>query len=100
EEDKVQRVTIEQSHLKPGDVFPVIAEYTLQLEDIGSPTEGERKQMLEELRERADAVAQKICATLPGSPSPQVVTSDPPHVNEISGSGWHMKVKFNMKCGS
>ena len=100
EEDKVQRATIEQSHLRPGDVFPVIAEYTLQLEDIGSPTEGERKQMLEELRERADAVAQKICATLPGSPSPQVVTSDPPHVNEISGSGWHMKVKFNMKCGS
>jgi hypothetical protein len=55
---------------------------------------------LEELREQADAVAQKICATLPGDPSPQIVSSDPPHVNEISGSGWHMKIKFTVKCSA
>ncbi len=100
EEETVQRATLAQSHLRPGDVFPVIVEYTLQLEDIGSPTQGERDQMWEELREQARAVAHEVCVTLPGCPQPSVASTEPPHVNEISGSGWHMKVRFNMKCVS
>ena len=93
----MQRATLAQSHLKPGDVFPVVAEYTLQLEDIGSPTPAERDQMWEELRDQAHTMAREICATLPQRPAPELVSTDAPHVNEISGSGWHMKVKFNMQ---
>jgi 4-hydroxy-2-oxoheptanedioate aldolase len=99
-DEETRQSALGQTSLSCGDVFPVIAEYTLLLEDIGSPTEGEKEQMWNELYQQADAKARKICASLPGCLVPQRESADPAQANEIRGSGWHMKVKFNMKCSS
>jgi 4-hydroxy-2-oxoheptanedioate aldolase len=93
-----RQAALGRANLHRGDVFPVVAEYTLLLEDIGAPTPGEREQMWNALREQANAIAQKICASLPGSPVPRIESAAAPHVDECSGSGWHMKVRFNVAC--
>jgi hypothetical protein len=92
-----RQAALGRTNIHRGDVFPVVAEYTLLLEDIGAPTPGKKEQMWGELRQQANGIAQRICASLPGSPIPRVHSVATPHVDECSGSGWHMKVRFNME---
>ena len=87
-----------RSYAKTGQVFPVTVEHTLQLIDIGTPSDGERALMWEELRENAVKIAGDICAGGVGTMVPVVDSIDAPLVDEASSSVWHVKVKFNMRC--
>jgi 4-hydroxy-2-oxoheptanedioate aldolase len=95
-DEQERQAAFGRTYAQAGRGFPVTAEYTLELEDIGTPTEGENREMWDELTAQAQRIAQRICANLPGTP---VVDSvDAPQVNETAGSLWHMKVRFNMRC--
>ena len=97
-DETARQAAFGRSYANAGQVFPVTVEHTLQLIDIGSPSDGERTIMWDELRDKAIAVASDICAGRAGLSPPVVDSIDPPQVDEASSSLWHVKAKFNMRC--
>ncbi len=98
-DDSLRQAAYGRTYAEAGKVFPVTVENTLQLVDIGTPSDGEKEQMWDELRKRAHAIAANVASTLPGKPEPVVVGIDEPEIDEESSSLWHVKVRFNMRCG-